>query len=102
MKRSVEININDINRIITQNKAGLYERFGVVKLGVFGSFTRGMQKADSDIDILVEFERPIGIFSFIRLENEITRFLGVKVDLVTKDALKPRIKERVNVEVVYI
>ena len=71
-------------------------------MAVFGSYLHGDQKANSDLDLLVEFYGPIGLFDFIKLENELTRLLGIKVDLVMKDSLKPRLKERVVKEAQYI
>lgn len=78
----------------------LRQSFGVRSLGIFGSYVRGQQKRKSDIDILVEFDREPTLFSFIRLENHLSHKLGVKVDLVMKDALKPAIGRRVLGEVV--
>ncbi len=68
----------------------LRRRYGVKSLALFGSYARGEEEKRSDLDILVEFEeRPITLFEFIRLEGELSRLLGVKVDLVEKSALKP-------------
>ncbi len=68
----------------------LRRRYGVKSLALFGSYARGEEEKRSDLDILVEFEeRPITLFEFICLEGELSRLLGVKVDLVEKNALKP-------------
>lgn len=75
--------------------AGLLKRYGVRRLAVFGSVVRGMAKGDSDVDILVEFESPIGMFAFLRLERELATVLGRRVDLVTEAALKPRMHQRI-------
>lgn len=85
-------------------KPALKERFGVVTIGVFGSFSRGEQTKKSDVDVLVEFsaDAKIGFFKFLDLEEFLSRKLGVKVDLVTKDALKPFIGERILQEVVMV
>lgn len=80
----------------------LKERFKVESIGLFGSYLRGEQKKGSDLDILVEFSEPIGLFEFIELEEFLRKELGVKVDLVMKTSLKPRIKERILKEAVYI
>src|SRR5208283_3611395 len=84
-------------------KPFLSERFGVETIGVFGSYTRGEQTKKSDIDILVTLSQnaQIGFFKFLELEEFLTKKLGVKVDLVTKNALKPYIKDRVLRETVY-
>ena len=80
----------------------LKEKFGVRRIGLFGSYAKREETEGSDIDLLVEFERPIGFFKFIELENYLSEKLGFKVDLVTPDALKPRIKPYVLKEVIYV
>ena len=69
--------------------------FHVRNIGIFGSVARGEQVAPSDIDVLVEFSTPISFFKFIRLENFLSDLLHRKVDLVTKNALKPQIREEI-------
>lgn len=83
-------------------KPTLKERFKVKTIGVFGSYVRGEQKRGSDVDVLVEFEEPVGLFEFMRLEFYLSDLLGVKVDLVSKKALKPYIGEYIKREVVYV
>lgn len=78
----------------------LVERYQVESLGVFGSYVRQEQRPGSDLDILVTFREPPSLLEFIALENHLPDTLGVKVDLVMKDALKPRIAERILDEVV--
>ncbi len=78
----------------------LVERFRVRSLGVFGSHVRQEQHAGSDLDLLVTFESPPGLLAFLALENHLTDLLGIKVDLVMEDALKPRIGMRILSEVV--
>ena len=81
----------------------LRRQYGVRSLGIFGSYGRGDQHAGSDLDLLVEFdERPLTHLQFIGLENYLSDLLGVKVDLVEKDALKPAIGRRILKEVVPI
>jgi hypothetical protein len=63
---------------------------------------RGEQKRGSDIDVLVEFEIPVGFFEFIRLENFLSHALGKKVDLVSKKAIKPAVKNEIIKEVQYV
>ncbi len=76
------------------------KKYGVKSLEIFGSYTRGKQKKGSDLDILVEFYETIDLFKYIELENFLSKKLGVKVDLVMKDMLKPRIKDRILKEAV--
>ena len=81
----------------------LQERYGVRSMGIFGSYVRGQQAPDSDLDLLVEFDdRPLSLFDFVRLENELSDALNVKVDLVERRALKPHIGKRILAEVVVI
>lgn len=80
----------------------LRERFKVETMGFFGSYVRGEQKKKSDLDILVDFSEPIGLFKFVELEDFLSQELGVKVDLVMRDALKPRIKDSILKEAVYV
>lgn len=63
---------------------------------------KGDQDESSDIDLLVEVERPMGFVKFIKLENHLSRILGIKVDLVTKKALKPHIGRRILQEILYV
>ena len=94
--------LEEIQEILRQKKPILRERFKVKEIGIFGSFARGEEKDTSDLDILVELERPVGLIKFVGLQNYLSDELGEKVDLVTKSALKPRIKENILSEVVYI
>jgi predicted nucleotidyltransferase len=81
----------------------LKEKFEVETIGFFGSFSRGEQTKKSDVDILVVFSKDahVGFFKFLELEEFLSRKLGARVDLVTKDALKPMLKERILKETVY-
>jgi len=69
---------------------------------LFGSYLRGDENKESDIDILVEFENPIGIFDFLKLEDYLEKKLGKNVDLVTKNSLKPNIGNEILKELQYI
>jgi len=91
----------EILEILKAELPYLREKFRVVRLGLFGSYARGEATPDSDIDILVELEPPMGFFGFIDLEDYLSERLGSKVDLVTPDALKPLIKPRILAGTVY-
>ena len=80
----------------------LRERYGVESLGLFGSYVRGEERADSDLDVLVEFSRPTGLFGFVGLQEELSELLRVNVDLVMKGALRRRIGRRILEEVVLV
>ncbi|MFO7968405.1 MAG: nucleotidyltransferase family protein [Archaeoglobaceae archaeon] len=79
----------------------LEEEYNVKSIGIFGSYVRSEQREESDVDILVEFQRPVGFFQFLNLEDYLSERIGLNVDLVTSDALKPLIKPRILKEVVY-
>ena len=85
--------------------AEVCRRFGVHELAVFGSAVRGDMRADSDIDILVEFQANahVGLIKFASLSDELESLLGHRVDLVTKGGLKPRVRPFVlrEAQVVY-
>lgn len=91
---------NQIKNVLSKHKEELKGKYKVKYIGIFGSFVRNEQKRASDVDILVEFRSPIGLFKFLELENYLANLLGVKVDLVSKKALKPRIGQQILREVV--
>ncbi|HDH51578.1 MAG TPA: nucleotidyltransferase [Nitrospirae bacterium] len=94
--------ITEIKALIQKQKKGLRDRYGVMTIGIFGSYARGEHGAESDIDVLVEFEKPIGFFKFLELEEYLEKITGLKVDLVTKKALKPTIGKYILEELVAI
>ena len=94
--------VDEIKSILLQNREELRRKYKVKEIGIFGSYVRGEQQSLSDIDILVEFGEPIGFFKFMDLEDFLRRLLGVKVDLVTKKALKPNIGKHILREVEYL
>jgi predicted nucleotidyltransferase len=94
--------VKDIEKIIQKNKKELQEKYGLQEIGIFGSYARGDQEENSDIDMLVEVVRPMGFVKFIKLENRLSEILGIKVDLVIKKALKPYIGRRILQEVQYV
>jgi hypothetical protein len=102
MKAKTTKSIQKIKRILLSHKQDLSDKYGVREIGVFGSYVRNENKKNSDIDILVELEKPMGFLKFIRLERYLSELLGAKVDLVTKNALKPYIGQRILAEVIYV
>ena len=96
--------LEDIKQTILQSKPRLQQRYQVTQLGIFGSYVRGEQTEISDLDVLVEFapEARFGLLKFCELENDLSETLGLKVDLVMKTGLKPRIGERILQEVIYL
>lgn len=78
----------------------LAEKYHVRSLEVFGSYVRDEQSAESDLDVLVTFDKTPGLLQYVALENHLSDLLGVKVDLVMKSALKPRIGQNILREAV--
>lgn len=76
------------------------DAFGVARLSLFGSFARDEGRDDSDVDLLVEFNRPVGLFEFVRLQRQLAEIVGHPVDLVTPAALKPQLRDRILGEAV--
>jgi predicted nucleotidyltransferase len=87
---------------LKQKKAELTTRFGVKSLLLFGSVARDEATSTSDVDLLVEFNRPVGYFGLFALEDYLEKLLGCPVDLGTPDSLKPYIKERVMGELIRV
>lgn len=93
---------NEINHILHGHLPSLRQQFGVAKIGVFGSVVRNEQGPMSDVDILVDFNQPIGMIRFMQLEAQLAALLGSRVDLVSRKALKPTIGKRILDEVKYV
>ena len=96
--RKAEEVLNSLKRL----KPELQTRYYLKNIGLFGSVLRGEQEKSSDVDILVEFSKPIGFFKFLELEEYLETVFGTKVDLVSKKALKPRIGQQILNEVVTV
>ena len=89
------LSLEKILEILRQQIPMLAERYSVETLEVFGSYVRSEQKKDSDLDILVTFKEVPSLLTFIAIENYLSDLLGVKVDLVMKDSLKPKIGQQI-------
>jgi hypothetical protein len=92
----------EIIDIIRQSRLEIEARYGVKRLGLFGSFVRGQAGSHSDIDLLVSFRRDIDLFEFLDLRDFLQNRLDHKVDLVMESALKPAIGKRIRAEVEYV
>jgi len=95
-------NLPEILKELRQLLPLLSERYSIETLGVFGSYVRQEASPTSDLDLLVTFSDPPGLIKFIELENTLSDYLGIRVDLVMKDALKPAIGKRILEEVLLI
>jgi uncharacterized protein len=100
----MKVSIEEVKTILQKYKPLLKEKYGVKKLGVFGSVARGDNKDKSDIDVLVEFSKDsnIGMFEYVDLQDYLKKILKRKVDLTTKQGLKKAIKKSVLEETLYV
>ncbi len=94
--------LDEIKTILVHEKPYLAARYGVTELGLFGSYVRGEQKQESDIDLLIELERPpkISLLDLVELEQYLTDQLDTKVDIALRTNLRPRIRQIILQEVV--
>ena len=93
---------DDVLRILKQKHAEMAKQFGVKSLLLFGSVARNEATPKSDVDLLVEFNRPVGYFGLFALQDYLEDLLGCSVDLGTPDSLKPYIRERVMRELILV
>jgi hypothetical protein len=94
--------LEEIEGILRDQKPILKKMYKVKEIGIFGSFARGEQKDTSDLDLLIDFEEPIGLIQYVGLQNYLSDKIGEQVDLVTRSGLKPRISRHVLREVIYV
>jgi len=95
------VTLTNIQRILQQLKPELLRKYSVSSIGLFGSLVRDDFRADSDIDILVDFNAPIGI-EFITLADELEKKLNCKVDLVSKAGIKPKYFREIESQIIYV
>lgn len=95
-------NISEIISTLESIKPDLVKKFKISEIGVFGSYVKNLHNTKSDLDILVDFAEPISFFKFLELEEYLENILQVKVDLVSKKALKPYIGKHILQETSYI
>lgn len=91
----------DIIQKLTNSKEKLFLKYGIKKLAIFGSVSRGDNSKTSDLDILVEFNRKIGI-EFIDLADELENLLDVKIDLVSRNGIKEKYFQFIEKELEYV
>lgn len=95
--------ITELIEYLKARKKFLHSRFGVTRLGVFGSFVQGAQTKSSDIDMVVEFERDKkNIHSFLQLKRFLEKELSRKVDLGVEQSLKPIVRESIKERIIYV
>lgn len=90
--------------LLKENQTKIQEKYHIKRIGIFGSYVRGEANEESDLDILVEFETGyrFGLLTFCNLENYLTDLLGINVDLVMKDGLKPQVGQQILSEIIYL
>ncbi len=95
------LRLQDITTALATHRVALFRKYHLTELGVFGSITRGDNNADSDIDIVIDYEGTMGL-EFVDLADELESILRHKVDLVSKKAIRPKLLERIKTELVYV
>ena len=93
--------LEEVQTILSEHKQGLKEKFKVERIGIFGSYVRNEQREDSDVDILVEFGEPVGL-EFVHLAELLESILEMKVDLVSRGAIKSNRWKYVEQDLIYV
>jgi predicted nucleotidyltransferase len=96
------MNCEKVRQVLQEHRSELSTKYGVRSLSLFGSAARNEASSSSDVDLLVEFDRPVGYFGLFALQDQLESLLGCKVDLGTPNSLKPRIRERVMGECIRV
>lgn len=100
--KPMQEDLRRIKALLDAHRGELQSRYGVRELALFGSRVRGEARASSDLDVLVEFDRPPGLLKFLELEDYLSSLLGLRVDLVRKAALRPELREEILEEALYL
>ncbi|QTA38389.1 nucleotidyltransferase family protein [Thermosipho ferrireducens] len=100
-------NLTTILNILREHKQELIQKFAVKKIGVYGSFVRGEEKLESDVDIYIEFDiNKITFDKYYELSEYLESIIGRKVDIITKDGVEtiriPYIKEEIKRSIIYV
>ena len=97
--RNKKLDVQELRKRLQKELPRLRQEYAVRSLGLFGSYVRGEHRKGSDLDVLVEFFQVPGMLRFLDLERDLAAILGISVDLVQKEALKPSIGKRILEEV---
>lgn len=92
--------LEEIRTTIKTHERELNEKFAVKKIAIFGSYSRGEQTESSDLDLLVEFEKPVSLLSLVSLENRLADITGIKVDLVPQEDIRPELRDEILAEAI--
>lgn len=90
---------SEVLRILAEHEAEL-RSLGVTSLSIFGSVARDEARTDSDVDLLVDFDRPVGFFHLFDVQEKLETLLGRKVDLVTRGGLRPELRDGILAEAI--
>ena len=93
--------LEEIKKVLAQNRVALFSKYPLESMAIFGSVSREETDYDSDVDILVAFNSPIGI-GFIKLANELEHYLGRKVDLVSRGGIKEYYFDAIKSDLIYV
>ena len=93
---------DDVLKILADQRDELRQQFGVESLALFGSVARDEATETSDVDLLVAFARPVGLFGLYALQDYLAQLLDCAVDVGTLDSLKPRMRARVLAESIHV
>lgn len=96
------MNKKHVLKVISSHQNELQTKYAVKSLALFGSVVRNEATSSSDVDLLIEFDKPVGLFHFLTVKNCLQEWLGNKVDLVTYKALKSPLKEQILKEMIYV
>ncbi|NPA74200.1 MAG: nucleotidyltransferase family protein [Epsilonproteobacteria bacterium] len=93
---------DDILLYLRENKEAFFQKYGVIKIGIFGSYAKGFERFDSDIDIVIKMQKDKkSLKTFFGLKRELEKQFGKKVDLGIEESLKPLVKDRIKKEIEY-
>lgn len=94
--------LDAVKRCLTDQKSLLKNKYHISKVGIFGSYVRGEQRNESDVDVMIDYDEAPSLIALIEIENMLSDLLGMKVDLVTSKGLKPQLRQHLLDEVVYL
>ena len=98
-----KLSLNAIINHLQKNKKYLYERFGVTRIGIFGSFVQGVETSSSDIDMVVEMEKSRkNLHTFLELKRYLEKETARKIDLGFEHSLKPIVQESIKEQIIYV
>ena len=98
MKPFRVLDLAKVKEILAKEKNFLKEKYKVKDISLFGSFVRGEQKESSDLDILVSFTEPVSLLDIAKLEVYLIDLLGIKIDIVPKEDIRPELREIISQE----